>query len=188
MSNYREGSGVGARDRDPIAIMLLIFLIIVLFNWLSSPTFSPLPSYNAQGCSAWASSCTTNAQGVKVGTYDTTHYFAYLFNSVALLGIFKLMVPLMIVMFIYYCYSLVFGSDMEKDFRVKINRENIDAVRNATMDARLALAKARMKTGKAMVTKGRILSKQEIEEELRRKKEGEDQKVKKDYEGQKNTK
>jgi len=183
MSNYREGGGIGARDQDPIAVALLIFMIIVLLNWLSSSSFSPLPNYQAKGCSAWASSCTNG-----VGTYDTTHYFSYIFNSVALSGLLKLVVPLLIIMFIYFCYVQVFGRDLESDFRLKINRENIDAVKTATMEARLALAKARMKEGKQVVSKGKFMTPEQVAEADRKKKEKEDQKVKTDYEGHKQTK
>jgi hypothetical protein len=108
-----RGYGQGAKDGDPFSILLMGFMIIVVFYWLSQAAFSPLANVNVVGCIAWSTNCHVQ-NGVTVGTINTSVFFAYLFNqSHGVYIIFTLFVPLVIVMFAYWFMKNVIGEDKD---------------------------------------------------------------------------
>jgi hypothetical protein len=108
-----RGYGQGAKDGDPMSILVMGFMIIVVLYWLSQAAFSPLANVNVVGCIAWSTNCHVQ-NGVTVGTINTTVFFAYLFNqSHGVSIIFTLFVPLVIVMFAYWFMKNVIGEDKD---------------------------------------------------------------------------
>jgi hypothetical protein len=109
-----RGYGQGAKDGDPFAILLMGFMIIVVLYWLSQAALSPLGSQTVVGCIAWSTNCHTQ-NGVRVGSIDTTTFFAYLFDvNHGVRIIFTLFVPLVVIMFAYWFMKNVVGEDKER--------------------------------------------------------------------------
>jgi len=106
-----RGYGQGAKDGDPLAVLLLAFMIMVLLYWLIQAALSPRANVNVVGCIAWSTNCHVQ-NGVTVGTINTTVFFAYLFDQGhGVRIIFTLLVPLVVIMFAYWFMKNVVGED-----------------------------------------------------------------------------
>jgi len=108
-----RGFGQGAKDGDPMAILVMGFMIIVALYWLSQAAFSPIGSQTVVGCVAWSTNCHVQ-NGVRVGSIDTTVFFAYLFDQGhGVRIVFTLFIPLVVIMFAYWMMKNVIGSDAD---------------------------------------------------------------------------
>lgn len=106
-----RGIGQGAKDGDPMAIVVMSFLIIVLFFWLSQAAFSPVATVTTAGCYAWSTNCHVQ-NGITVGNLDTTVFFAFLFSTQhSIFTLFTIVVPLAVVMFARWFQNNVIGED-----------------------------------------------------------------------------
>lgn len=106
-----RGIGQGAKDGDPMAIVVMSFLIIVLLYWLSQSAFSPVATVQTAGCYAWSTNCHLQ-NGIMVGSLDTTVFFSFLFStSHGIFVLFTLAIPLIVIMFARWFQNNVIGGD-----------------------------------------------------------------------------
>src|SRR5467141_1950176 len=106
------GSGQGARDGDPISLLILIFMAIILLQWLSSPTFSPW-----QGDFGCSGTPTPNCHTVIANGFNQA--LSTLNNT----GFLTLFLPLGIIMFGFFIYREFSGEDVEESYRTRLQGE-----------------------------------------------------------------
>lgn len=106
------GNGQGARDGDPIALLLMIFMGFILLLWLSNATFTPW-----QGDFGCSGNPTPNCHTVIANGFNNA--FTVLNTS----GFMTLFIPLGVVMFFFYIYREFSGEDIEDTYRYRIQGE-----------------------------------------------------------------
>ncbi len=108
------GNSQGARDGDPIAMLLLIFMAIVLLAWLGNSSFSP-----------WTSDIGCSTQNPPPATCNETiaSGFQNGMNTLNNTGFLTLFIPLGVVMFMFYIYREFTGEDVEDTYGQKFQNE-----------------------------------------------------------------
>lgn len=106
------GNGHGARDQDPIAMLLLVFMGFVVFEWLTNAAFSPFPA-------SWQGNAVCNPNSVICFGSVATN-FSKLITITTPLLIFA--IPLAIAMFGFYLLKELSGTDPRGYFETEILR------------------------------------------------------------------
>jgi hypothetical protein len=112
------GNGNGARDGDPISLLILIFMAFILLLWLSNASFTPW-----QGDFGCTGNPVPNCHTVIANGFNNA------FNTLNNSGFMTLFIPLGAVMFAFYIYREFSGEDIEDTYRYKVQGEPRDYLR-----------------------------------------------------------
>ncbi len=110
---FGPSPGQGARDGDPIAFLILLFMGFILLLWLSNASFSPW-----QGNFGCSGNPQPNCHTVIAGGFNNA------FNTLNTSGFMTLFIPLAMVMFIFYIYRGFGGEDVEELYKRKVLRQS----------------------------------------------------------------